>query len=147
MLAQVMLVMERGRQGLQFVNQSGRVIRHSSQRFENDGIVCRHRYIRPPAERSMAANENAGNISGVEFFKRPANRCAGIFLVVSGDLLRRKVRGHWNGPVEIIGMRRSQTWNWTASLRPGSRKFRVRMSDTANAGKVPVKFHVRRQIG
>ena len=95
----------------------------------------------------MTGDQHGRDRVRVEIAEGAHDHFAGRLLVFAGDLLRRHVRRHRHGPVEIVGMGRAEAGDRPSRLRPGGRVFGMGVGDAADIGERLVEFQMGRQVG
>jgi hypothetical protein len=88
--------------------------------FERDRILDGMFDIRSPRERPVRRDECSGYVEWLQGQRRERlhDHPAGLLLVVALGLGRSQLPGHGHGPVEVVGVRRTETRQLAQCLRP-----------------------------
>src|SRR5258708_9579005 len=92
-----------------------------------------------PAKGCVSGDEHGWLMQRVEFCKSPNDGMAGVGLIVRANLRRCKRFGHWNGAVEIIGVRGAEARNFALRLCPGSGRSRMCVRDASDGGELTIQ--------
>src|SRR5262249_51166705 len=96
---------------------------------------------------AMVGHQHAGNRLRVAVAESADDSHSGIAFVLARDLVGGHRSRYRHGPVEIVGMRGSEAWNFAPCLRPGSRVFGMRMYHSTDAREMVIEHDVGGKVG
>ena len=122
---------------------------HFRNLFEHGCVVNRFRPVFPEGEHAVALHKDGGHFQGVDFFRREffGNHKPRVPFVLSFDFRLRERSRAGDVAVKIIGVRGAVKRNRPPRLCKRGGKRRVRVHDSAERGKCPVKLQMGGRIG
>ena len=146
MLAEEMLVAQTIREWRCRGVEQDRVVREMRDFLEHGHRLERLGNRWSPAKGRVSGQQCRRYMAMVELHETPHDRVSRIRLVLAFDLIVRQVGDHRDRAMKVVRVRRAETGDLAARLRPDRGVVRVRMDDTADRVERAIQREVCRQI-